>query len=57
MPSAEGDDARAGRWAGDVKTECGLHLAQPALVGAAVTLTGSGITPNDAELTNRRSGR
>lgn len=48
---------RAGRWAGDVKTECGLHLAQPALVGAAVTLTGSGITPNDAELTNRRSGR
>ena len=57
VPVAEGDDARAGRWAGDVKTECGLHLAQPALVGAAVTLTGSGITANDAELTNRRSGR
>ena len=50
-------DLITGRWAGDVKTECGLHLAQPALVGAAVTLTGNGITANDAELTNRRSGR
>ena len=23
---AEGDDKRAGRWAGSAKTECGLHL-------------------------------
>ena len=25
-PVSEGDDARAGRWAGSQKTECGLHL-------------------------------
>ncbi len=25
-PVAEGDDPRAGRWAGHVKTECGIHL-------------------------------
>ncbi len=25
-PVAEGDDPRAGRWAGSTKTECGLHL-------------------------------
>ena len=25
-PVAEGDDPRAGRWAGTDKTECGLHL-------------------------------
>jgi len=25
-PVAEGDDPRAGRWAGTAKTECGLHL-------------------------------
>ena len=25
-PVSEGDDARAGRWAGTQKTECGLHL-------------------------------
>jgi phosphoadenosine phosphosulfate reductase len=25
-PVLEGDDARAGRWAGSGKTECGLHL-------------------------------
>ena len=24
-PVAEGEDARAGRWAGQDKTECGLH--------------------------------
>ena len=27
---AQGEDARAGRWAGFAKTECGLHLIQPA---------------------------
>lgn len=26
VPTADGDDARAGRWAGSDKTECGLHL-------------------------------
>jgi phosphoadenosine phosphosulfate reductase len=26
QPVAEGDDKRAGRWAGSAKTECGLHL-------------------------------
>jgi phosphoadenosine phosphosulfate reductase len=26
QPVAEGDDKRAGRWAGTTKTECGLHL-------------------------------
>ena len=25
-PVADGEDARAGRWAGTEKTECGLHL-------------------------------
>ncbi len=25
-PPAPGDDARSGRWAGDTKTECGIHL-------------------------------
>jgi phosphoadenosine phosphosulfate reductase len=25
-PVAEGEDARAGRWAGRSKTECGLHV-------------------------------
>lgn len=25
-PTAPGEDARAGRWAGSAKTECGLHL-------------------------------
>ncbi len=25
-PVAEGEDARAGRWAGSDKTECGIHL-------------------------------
>lgn len=25
LPVAEGDDPRAGRWAGNAKTECGLH--------------------------------
>ena len=25
QPVAEGDDPRAGRWAGTGKTECGLH--------------------------------
>jgi len=25
-PVSEGEDARAGRWAGSAKTECGLHL-------------------------------
>jgi phosphoadenosine phosphosulfate reductase len=26
-----GEDARAGRWAGSAKTECGLHVAAPAI--------------------------
>jgi phosphoadenosine phosphosulfate reductase len=28
-PTREGEDARAGRWAGIDKTECGIHLPQP----------------------------
>ena len=28
-PTAPGEDARAGRWAGHVKTECGIHLEDP----------------------------
>lgn len=30
-PAAAGEDARDGRWAGRAKTECGIHLARPAL--------------------------
>ncbi|HEX3982350.1 MAG TPA: phosphoadenylyl-sulfate reductase [Acidisoma sp.] len=29
-PVAEGEDRRAGRWRGQAKTECGIHLAVPA---------------------------
>jgi phosphoadenosine phosphosulfate reductase len=29
-PVAEGDDARAGRWAGTGKVECGIHIPAPA---------------------------
>ena len=29
MPVAEGADERAGRWKGQSKTECGIHLSQP----------------------------
>lgn len=29
-PLAEGEDARAGRWSGLSKTECGIHMPQPA---------------------------
>jgi len=29
-PVAEGEPARAGRWAGAAKTECGIHLSRPA---------------------------
>jgi phosphoadenosine phosphosulfate reductase len=29
-PVGEGEDPRAGRWAGFAKTECGLHVEQPA---------------------------
>ncbi len=57
VPVAEGDDPRAGRWAGDAKTECGLHLAEPALVGAAVTLTAGGTAAIHAEATTDGSGR
>ncbi|MBV9510752.1 MAG: phosphoadenylyl-sulfate reductase, partial [Caulobacteraceae bacterium] len=28
-PVEEGQDARAGRWAGQDKTECGIHTARP----------------------------
>ena len=28
-PTRAGEDARAGRWAGIDKTECGIHLPQP----------------------------
>jgi phosphoadenosine phosphosulfate reductase len=30
-PVAEGGDRRAGRWPGQAKTECGIHLPEPAL--------------------------
>jgi len=28
QPAAEGEDVRAGRWAGSQKTECGIHVAR-----------------------------
>lgn len=31
-PVRPGDDARAGRWAGSGKTECGIHLSNPGAV-------------------------
>ena len=31
-----GDDPRAGRWPGFAKTECGLHVIEPAAAGAKV---------------------
>ena len=35
-PVAPGEDARAGRWAGSGKSECGLHVSTPAVpVGGA----------------------
>jgi phosphoadenosine phosphosulfate reductase len=30
VPVADGQERRAGRWAGQAKTECGIHLAVPA---------------------------
>ena len=33
-PVDEGEDARAGRWSGLEKTECGIHVAGAALVGS-----------------------
>lgn len=33
-PVAEGEDARAGRWRGSAKTECGIHLVDGKLVRA-----------------------
>ncbi len=30
-PTAPGEDARAGRWAGSGKSECGLHVSTPAV--------------------------
>jgi phosphoadenosine phosphosulfate reductase len=30
LPVAQGEDRRAGRWRGQAKTECGIHLAAPA---------------------------
>lgn len=37
-PSASGDDARSGRWAGTGKTECGIHLSglEQSLAGASL---------------------
>ena len=32
-PVAAGEDQRAGRWAGQAKTECGIHLPRPAPAG------------------------
>jgi phosphoadenosine phosphosulfate reductase len=33
-PVATGEDGRSGRWAGQPKTECGIHLSNPEGVGA-----------------------
>jgi phosphoadenosine phosphosulfate reductase len=33
-PVAPGEDARAGRWAGFMKIECGLHTLEPRTLGA-----------------------
>ncbi|MCB1026241.1 MAG: phosphoadenylyl-sulfate reductase [Microthrixaceae bacterium] len=41
-PVGEGEDARAGRWAGEAKTECGLHLSGDATAGTLVTVASSG---------------
>jgi len=30
QPVEEGEDVRAGRWAGSEKTECGIHMLRPA---------------------------
>jgi phosphoadenosine phosphosulfate reductase len=35
-----GEDARAGRWPGFAKTECGLHLIEPAANAAAASKSG-----------------
>ncbi len=32
-PVRPGEDARAGRWRGRAKTECGIHLAAPTVIG------------------------
>jgi phosphoadenosine phosphosulfate reductase len=37
-----GEDPRAGRWPGFAKTECGLHIIQPATKAAAASGTPSG---------------
>ena len=34
-PTEEGEDVRAGRWAGSEKTECGIHVDRPAFIGDA----------------------
>jgi len=35
-----GEDARAGRWAGSQKTECGLHLPGPAVISSPLVQLG-----------------
>jgi phosphoadenosine phosphosulfate reductase len=35
-PVAPGEDARAGRWSGSGKSECGLHVAAPTVAAPAV---------------------
>ena len=34
-PTLPGEGARAGRWSGHTKTECGIHLPRPARAGAS----------------------
>ena len=34
-PAAANEDKRAGRWAGQAKTECGIHLARPVVAPVA----------------------
>ena len=34
-PTEEGEDVRAGRWAGSEKTECGIHVDRSAFIGDA----------------------
>lgn len=38
-PTADGEDERAGRWAGSEKRECGLHLHDHSLNGSSTRLT------------------
>jgi phosphoadenosine phosphosulfate reductase len=39
-PVGPGEDARAGRWAGSAKSECGLHITAPVATPVALPVGG-----------------